>query len=63
MVIAKEQDNNICCPHFRIGECEETSKHCHLICGFSNTPLSNRTAKEVCIGENFRHCINISEIS
>ncbi len=51
-------DNNICCPELEIAECE-FDEHRHLFCGFSKATLSNSTIKEICIGYNFKNCVNM----
>lgn len=56
---SKSDSDNICCPNLKIADCTETNEHCHLVCGYSNTPLTNKTVKELCIGHNFSNCINM----
>lgn len=57
--IQKPDNNNICCPELTIVPCADTKEHCHLLCKYSKTPVSNKMVRELCIGENFKHCINM----
>jgi hypothetical protein len=54
---ANDKDN-ICCPDLEKATCAESNEHCHLVCGFSDTPISNDTARDLCIGQGFNECVN-----
>jgi len=51
--------DNICCPELLVVECSDTKEHCHLVCGYSKAILTNNTIKDLCIGEDFKKCINM----
>jgi hypothetical protein len=55
---ANEADNK-CCPELTVAECANTKEHRHLICGFSEMLISNKTARELCIA-NFKECVNMT---
>ncbi len=58
MVIQNDSEkDNICCPNFGVIECGDSNEHSHLVCDFSHAPISNKTAKELCIGNNYKQCI------
>lgn len=59
-VIKENNKENICCPNFRVLECADTQEHRHLICGYSNIPISNETTRNLCIGLGFKECINMT---
>lgn len=58
---AYKDSENVCCPDLMIAECADTKEHNHLVCGFSKAIISNKTVKEVCIGD-FDKCINKSGV-
>jgi hypothetical protein len=55
------EKDNVCCPELAVVECGDTKEHCHLVCMFSNAILQNNTIKELCIGENFKKCVNLQK--
>jgi hypothetical protein len=58
-LIEREQDKeNVCCSKLCIVDCADTKEHCHLLCGYSNTVLTNLTIKNLCIGDSFKTCIH-----
>ena len=62
MVIQQDSEkDNICCPELIVLACDDTTEHCHLACGFSRTLLQNKTVKELCIGNNFKTCVNLQK--
>lgn len=62
MVTTNEnKDINICCPNLEVVTYGDTKDHCHLVCTFSNTVLSNDTIINLCIGNNFNNCVNLLE--
>jgi len=54
--MGEEDKENICCPELLIVPCSDTEEHCHLVCGYSMTILSNDMIKAQCIGD-FSKCI------
>jgi hypothetical protein len=62
-LIERESDKeNACCPELCVVDCADTQEHKHLLCGFSNTILTNQTIRNLCI-ENFGMCVSDYSVS
>lgn len=54
-------NENVCCPELQIADCADTDEHKHLMCGYSNTVITNKIVKDICVG-NFDKCLMRCEV-